>query len=193
MRLEWILVDLQQDGRSQHGSWGQQRAGASGKRRMRDLYTVEDEIARSGILGCSKKHWCMQKPWKLGLDRDNHIDRRRMRRTRRVSRGYFRYMSIRRRQPRGLYYFGDWSAGGFSAFDAAQQEVSRLIFLDSPFQIGLDKLPPRLYDFFQSIGMFGTASKVPRTGSSGTSSRSLIPWTNIALCLSRQARCPRRI
>ncbi len=74
---------------------------------------------------------------------------------------------IRRRQPSGPYYFGGWSAGGISAFDAAQQliaqgeTVERLIFLDSPFPIGLEKLPPRLYDFFKSIGMFGTDKQGP--------------------------------
>lgn len=74
---------------------------------------------------------------------------------------------IRRRQPHGPYYFGGWSAGGICAFDAAQQleregdKVERLILIDSPFPIGLEKLPPRLYDFFNSIGLFGTGSKAP--------------------------------
>lgn len=70
---------------------------------------------------------------------------------------------IRRRQPHGPYYLGGWSAGGICAFDAAQElercgeTVARLILIDSPFPIGLEKLPPRLYDFFSSIGMFGSA------------------------------------
>ncbi|KAL2062955.1 hypothetical protein VTL71DRAFT_6027 [Oculimacula yallundae] len=74
---------------------------------------------------------------------------------------------IRRRQPHGPYYFGGWSAGGICAFDAAQQLdregeiVERLILIDSPFPIGLEKLPPRLYDFFGSIGMFGEGDKAP--------------------------------
>ena len=74
---------------------------------------------------------------------------------------------IRRRQPRGPYYFGGWSAGGICAYDAAQQvlahgeEVARLILLDSPFPIGLEKLPPRLYHFFESIGLFGSGHKAP--------------------------------
>lgn len=74
---------------------------------------------------------------------------------------------IRRRQPHGPYSFGGWSAGGICAFDAAQQldhlgeTVERLILIDSPFPIGLEKLPPRLYDFFTSIGMFGSGSKAP--------------------------------
>ncbi len=69
---------------------------------------------------------------------------------------------IRRRQPHGPYYLGGWSAGGICAFDAAQElsrcgdTVARLILIDSPFPIGLEKLPPRLYDFFSSISLFGT-------------------------------------
>lgn len=71
---------------------------------------------------------------------------------------------IRRRQPHGPYYLGGWSAGGICAFDAAQElercgeKVSRLILIDSPFPIGLEKLPPRLYDFFTNIGMFNSSS-----------------------------------
>ena len=69
---------------------------------------------------------------------------------------------IRRRQPCGPYYLGGWSAGGICAFDAAQElercgeTVARLILIDSPFPVGLEKLPPRLYDFFSSIGLFGS-------------------------------------
>ncbi|KAL9101302.1 MAG: hypothetical protein Q9163_003414 [Psora crenata] len=69
---------------------------------------------------------------------------------------------VRRRQPQGPYYLGGWSAGGISAFDAAQEldrcgeTVARLILIDSPFPIGLEKLPPRLYDFFSGIGLFGS-------------------------------------
>lgn len=72
---------------------------------------------------------------------------------------------IRRRQPHGPYYLGGWSAGGICAFDAAQEfercgeQVARLILIDSPFPIGLEKLPPRLYDFFTSIGMFGSSAE----------------------------------
>lgn len=74
---------------------------------------------------------------------------------------------IRRRQPHGPYYLGGWSAGGICAFDAAQElercgeTVGRLILIDSPFPIGLEKLPPRLYDFFSSIGMFGSENGKP--------------------------------
>ena len=74
---------------------------------------------------------------------------------------------VRRRQPHGPYHFGGWSAGGICAYDAAQQmlregeQVLKLILLDSPFPIGLEKLPPRLYDFFDSVGLFGTGSQKP--------------------------------
>ena len=68
---------------------------------------------------------------------------------------------VRRRQPHGPYYLGGWSAGGICAYDAAQalqregEEVRRLVLIDSPFPIGLEKLPPRLYEFFDSVKLFG--------------------------------------
>ena len=74
---------------------------------------------------------------------------------------------IKRRQPTGPYSFGGWSAGGICAFDAAQQliaqgeKVDNLIFIDSPYPIDLEKLPPKLYDFFKSIGMFGSGEQGP--------------------------------
>lgn len=75
---------------------------------------------------------------------------------------------IRRRQPKGPYSFGGWSAGGICAYDAARylileegEQVDRLILLDSPFPIGLEKLPPRLYSFFDTIGLFGDGKTPP--------------------------------
>jgi len=74
---------------------------------------------------------------------------------------------IRRRQPKGPYHFSGWSAGGICAYDAAQylmregEEVASLILLDSPFPIGLSKLPQRLYHFLNSCGLFGTGDKAP--------------------------------
>lgn len=74
---------------------------------------------------------------------------------------------IRRRQPRGPYNLGGWSAGGICAYDAARylilkcETVERLLLLDSPFPIGLEKLPPRLYSFFSSIGLFGESKTPP--------------------------------
>lgn len=75
---------------------------------------------------------------------------------------------IRRRQPHGPYNLGGWSAGGICAYDAARrlileegEAVDRLILIDSPFPIGLEKLPHRLYDFFNSIGLFGEGKAAP--------------------------------
>lgn len=75
---------------------------------------------------------------------------------------------IRRRQPKGPYNLGGWSAGGICAYDAARhlifeegEKVDRLLLLDSPFPVGLEKLPPRLYDFFNSIGLFGEGKTPP--------------------------------
>ena len=75
---------------------------------------------------------------------------------------------IRRRQPTGPYNFGGWSAGGICAYDAARQlifeegeRVERLLLLDSPFPIGLEKLPRRLYSFFDTIGLFGEGKAPP--------------------------------
>ncbi|KAL4886268.1 conidial yellow pigment biosynthesis polyketide synthase [Aspergillus karnatakaensis] len=75
---------------------------------------------------------------------------------------------IRRRQPKGPYNFGGWSAGGICAYDAARtlilqegEQVDRLLLLDSPFPIGLEKLPRRLYGFFNSIGLFGEGKVAP--------------------------------
>lgn len=75
---------------------------------------------------------------------------------------------IQRRQPHGPYNFGGWSAGGICAFDAARhlvfdkgERVERLLLLDTPFPIGLEKLPRRLYKFFDSIGLFGEGKAPP--------------------------------
>ncbi|KAJ5176832.1 Conidial yellow pigment biosynthesis polyketide synthase [Penicillium canariense] len=75
---------------------------------------------------------------------------------------------IKRRQPTGPYNFGGWSAGGICAYDAARylifeegERVERLLLLDSPFPIGLEKLPRRLYRFFDSIGLFGEGKAPP--------------------------------
>lgn len=68
---------------------------------------------------------------------------------------------IRRRQPIGPYNLAGWSAGGVSAYDAAQKLVSEgevvesLIFIDSPNPVGLGKLPARMYDFLEQSGIFG--------------------------------------
>ncbi|KAL4815331.1 conidial yellow pigment biosynthesis polyketide synthase [Aspergillus spinulosporus] len=75
---------------------------------------------------------------------------------------------IRRRQPTGPYNLGGWSAGGICAYDAARklvlqqgEIVETLLLLDTPFPIGLEKLPARLYSFFNSIGLFGEGKAAP--------------------------------
>ncbi len=68
---------------------------------------------------------------------------------------------FRRRQPYGPCYLGRWSTRVICAFDEAQEldcygkSVARLLLIDSPFTVGFEKLPPRLYDFFSTIGMYG--------------------------------------
>ena len=74
-------------------------------------------------------------------------------------------LEVRRRQSRGPYYFGGWSAGGICAYETAQQlaregEVTaRLILIDSPNPIGLENPPERMYDFFDTLDFFGTKGK----------------------------------
>ncbi|OBT76080.1 Type I Iterative Polyketide synthase (PKS) [Pseudogymnoascus sp. 05NY08] len=74
-------------------------------------------------------------------------------------------LEIRRRQPRGPYYLGGWSAGGICAYEAAQQlslageSTARLILIDSPNPVGLENPPQRMYDFFDSLGIFGEGGK----------------------------------
>ncbi|KAK3331714.1 polyketide synthase, partial [Cercophora scortea] len=56
---------------------------------------------------------------------------------------------------------GGWSAGGILALEAIRQlhaqgrPVAKLVLLDSPNPIGLQNPPERMYDFFDSIGIFG--------------------------------------
>ncbi|KAH9210389.1 polyketide synthase [Leptodontidium sp. 2 PMI_412] len=58
---------------------------------------------------------------------------------------------------------GGWSAGGILALEAARQlkqqpeviRVGKLVLLDSPNPIGLQNPPEKMYDFFDSLGIFG--------------------------------------
>lgn len=78
---------------------------------------------------------------------------------------------ILRRDPHGPYNLGGWSAGGICAYEAALiltragYTVQRLILLDSPNPVGLEKLPPRLYDFLDSQNVFGSDNPHSATGS----------------------------
>jgi len=71
---------------------------------------------------------------------------------------------IRRRQPRGPYYLGGWSAGGVIAYEVTRQlitageKVERLVLLDSPCPVNLEPLPSRLHQFFDKIGLLGNGS-----------------------------------
>ena len=76
-------------------------------------------------------------------------------------------IEIKRRQPRGPYYFGGWSAGGICAYEAAQQlaqkgeDTARLILIDSPNPVGLQNPPERMYDFLDSLALFAKPGKAP--------------------------------
>ncbi|KAJ3536840.1 hypothetical protein NM208_g6553 [Fusarium decemcellulare] len=77
---------------------------------------------------------------------------------------------ILRRKPQGPYNLGGWSAGGICAYEAALMltrgghDVQRLILLDSPNPVGLEKLPPRLYDFLDAQNVFGSENPHGTTG-----------------------------
>ncbi|KGQ04250.1 Conidial yellow pigment biosynthesis polyketide synthase [Beauveria bassiana D1-5] len=68
---------------------------------------------------------------------------------------------IRRLQPHGPYYLGGWSAGGIFAFEAtralmaAGEAVEKLLLIDAPNPIGLENPPSKMFDFFESAGVFG--------------------------------------
>lgn len=68
------------------------------------------------------------------------------------------------------YSIGGWSAGGMIACEVARQiqdngdcpPPERIILIDSPNPIGLQNPPQKLYDFFDSIGIFGSSpGKMP--------------------------------
>ncbi|KAI5290879.1 Type I Iterative Polyketide synthase (PKS) [Ascosphaera aggregata] len=68
---------------------------------------------------------------------------------------------IRKRQPKGPYNIGGWSAGGVLAYEAAIQllregdKVSNLILIDSPCPVKLEPVPSKLFRFFDSIKVLG--------------------------------------
>ncbi|KAL8995577.1 MAG: hypothetical protein Q9169_004719 [Polycauliona sp. 2 TL-2023] len=72
---------------------------------------------------------------------------------------------LQRRQPHGPYHLGGWSAGGIIAFEIATQLISegetiaRLILLDSPSPLRLERLPSRLHGFLDRIGLLGEGGK----------------------------------
>ncbi|KAB8659338.1 hypothetical protein FH972_026227 [Carpinus fangiana] len=72
---------------------------------------------------------------------------------------------VKRRQPEGPYFIGGWSAGGVIAYEVCHQllsqnqQVEKLILIDSPCPVNLEPLPARLHQFFDEIGLLGTGGK----------------------------------
>lgn len=68
---------------------------------------------------------------------------------------------MKRRQPRGPYNVGGWSAGGVIAFEIVrqltedEQTVEVLALIDSPCPLIIEPLPSSLHRFFGSIGLLG--------------------------------------
>lgn len=64
---------------------------------------------------------------------------------------------VRRRQPKGPYWLGGWSAGGAFAHYAARllaeagEEVKGMMLIDAPCPVGLGKLPQCFFDFWKTI------------------------------------------
>ena len=68
---------------------------------------------------------------------------------------------IKRRQPKGPYHVGGWSAGGVISFEVCQQLIAAgdivetLVFIDTPCPLIIEPLPGTLHRFFGSIGLLG--------------------------------------
>lgn len=68
---------------------------------------------------------------------------------------------IKRRQPKGPYHVGGWSAGGVISFETVRQlidmgdVVETLVFIDTPCPLIIEPLPGTLHKFFGSIGLLG--------------------------------------
>ncbi|KUI72115.1 Conidial yellow pigment biosynthesis polyketide synthase [Cytospora mali] len=105
---------------------------------------------------------------------------------------------IRRRQPRGPYHFGGWSAGGILAYRAAQiltgdrQQVLSLSLIDSPPPLnGLDRLPPHFYEYCESLHLFGHKSSSSSSSAGGgrdVAPAWLIPHFNATIDLLHEYR-----
>lgn len=81
------------------------------------------------------------------------------------------YMAeIQRRQPKGPYLLGGWSAGGVLAYEMTRQflakgeVVSKLLLIDSPCPIKLASLPATFHKYCDSIGLLGKGdpAKTPK-------------------------------
>lgn len=68
---------------------------------------------------------------------------------------------MKRRQPKGPYSLGGWSAGGVIAYEivyqltTAGEEVANLIIIDAPCPVTIEPLPQGLHAWFASIGLLG--------------------------------------
>lgn len=71
---------------------------------------------------------------------------------------------VRGNQPHGPYYLGGWSAGGIFTLEAARQlmavgeVVEKMLLIDAPNPIGLENPPARMFEFFESAGVFNSGS-----------------------------------
>ncbi|RDW91966.1 hypothetical protein BP5796_01360 [Coleophoma crateriformis] len=81
------------------------------------------------------------------------------------------YMAeIQRRQPKGPYLLGGWSAGGVLAYEMTRQmiakgeTVEKLVLIDSPCPIELEALPATFHRYCDKIGLLGTGdpAKTPK-------------------------------
>nr|ADN06229.1 thioesterase-like protein [Passalora arachidicola] len=74
---------------------------------------------------------------------------------------------IQRRQASGPYYIGGYSTGGIAAFDAAQaldrmaERVERLILIDAPCPIHIQRLPGRLMEYLKGVHAFNSRGRAP--------------------------------
>ena len=70
-------------------------------------------------------------------------------------------LEIKRRQPKGPYNIGGWSAGGVISFETVRQlieagdRVDVLALIDTPCPLIIEPLPSSLHRFFGSIGLLG--------------------------------------
>ena len=68
---------------------------------------------------------------------------------------------IKRRQPKGPYHIGGWSAGGVISYETVRQlieagdQVDLLALIDTPCPLTIEPLPRSLHRWFGSIGLLG--------------------------------------
>ena len=68
---------------------------------------------------------------------------------------------IERRQPKGPYFLGGWSAGGYYAFEVAKilsrngQKVQKLILIDPPCRLVYEELPMEVVHYLTSNNLMG--------------------------------------